>query len=100
MPRYAQFNVTKCNGECEQGDRYRFRVISAAVERKCALKVSVDQHDLKIIATDGASIKPFTAKSFIIFNAERYDFVLAADREPSNYWIRVTVSFISLSVLS
>ena len=94
VPRYAQFNVSEGHdGNCKAGNGYRFRVISAAVARKCALKVSVDQHDLTIIATDGASIEPYTAKSIVIFNAERYDFVLRADKKPDNYWIRVTVRY-------
>ena len=97
VPRYAQFNVTEGHGgNCRAGNRYRFRLISAAVARKCALKVSIDQHDLTIIATDGASTKPFTAKSFVIFNAERYDFVLTADQDPGNYWIRVRVRLLPL----
>ena len=60
------------------------------------MRVSVDNHTLQIIATDGASTKPYATRYFAIWNAERYDFVLNADQEPENYWMRVTVRFITL----
>lgn len=84
VPRYSQFNV-------ESGKRFRFRVISTAVARGCGLRVSVDDHTMSIIATDGASIKPYRTSHFVIWNAERYDFVLEANQISGNYWMRVTV---------
>ncbi len=85
IPRYAQFNVSK-------GQKYRFRTIAGMAARKCSVRVSIDNHNLVIIATDGAPTKPFTCKSFRIFNAERYDFVLDANQAHGNYWLRVEVS--------
>ncbi len=84
IPRYAQFNVTK-------GQKYRFRTIAGMAARRCRVRVSVDDHNITIIATDGASTKPFTCKSFFMFNAERYDFVLDANQASGNYWLRVEV---------
>ena len=85
LPRYAQFNVTK-------GQKYRFRTIAGMATKRCQVNVSIDDHNITIIATDGTLTKPFTCKSFLMFNAERYDFVLDANQEPGNYWLRVEVS--------
>ncbi len=89
IPRYAQFNVTK-------GHKYRFRTIAGMATKRCQVRVSIDDHNITIIATDGALTKPFTCKSFLMFNAERYDFVLYTNQEPSNYWLRVEVNTINL----
>ena len=48
----------------DYGKRYRFRMISAAP--RCFFKVSIDDHELIVIATDGAPLKPVTVQSFII----------------------------------
>ena len=84
VPKYAQFNVIP-------NKRHRFRVISTAVARNCGFQVSVDQHNLRIIATDGAPTKPFESKSFVLFSADRIDFVLDADQSVGDYWMRVKV---------
>ncbi|XP_035663347.1 L-ascorbate oxidase-like [Branchiostoma floridae] len=65
---------------------YRFRVISAAM--MFPFRVSVDQHELTLIATDGDRIVEQTAESFIINTGERYDFYITTDQTPGNYWIR------------
>ena len=53
------------------------------------LRVSVDNHTLSIVATDGYDVEPVTVESVIINPGERYDFILTADKESSHYWIRV-----------
>ncbi|XP_012944262.1 laccase-1 [Aplysia californica] len=70
--------------------KYRFRVISNGI-LNCPVQVSVDDHTMMIIASDGNSFQPFVADSFNIFAGERYDFVLYADKVSPlrNYWIRV-----------
>ena len=55
------------------------------------LKVSIDNHDLHIIATDGHRVDPVTVQAVIIQPGERYDFWIEA-RDPTlarNYWICV-----------
>lgn len=74
------YNVTK-------NKRYRFRVIGAGLI--VPLRVSVDNHTLSIVATDGYDVEPVTVESVIINPGERYDFILTADKESSHYWIRV-----------
>lgn len=70
------------------GLRYRFRVIGAA-GNSCAFVVSIDDHQLKVIAMDGAPVAPFDVDRITVFSGERFDFVIAADQPPTNYWIRV-----------
>lgn len=67
--------------------RYRFRVISNGIQN-CPIKISIDSHVIKIIATDGTPIEPIDVDSFNIFAGERYDFVLETSKAVSSYWIR------------
>lgn len=50
--------------------------------------MSVDNHNLTIIATDGENVEPIEAESLISLAGERFDFVLDANQEVKNYWIR------------
>ncbi|XP_041972453.1 laccase-4-like [Aricia agestis] len=76
----ARFNV-------EQGYKYRFRVINAEF-LNCPIELSVDGHNITIIASDGYDLQPITATSLVTYAGERYDFVLDANQEIDNYWIR------------
>ncbi|XP_066919627.1 uncharacterized protein [Clytia hemisphaerica] len=73
--------------EVEQNKKYRFRVINVGTMYQ--LRVSVDDHKLSVMATDGFDIKPWEVQSFIINPGERYDFMLTANQKVDNYWIRV-----------
>ncbi|XP_045202845.2 uncharacterized protein LOC123556306 [Mercenaria mercenaria] len=75
------FHVTR-------GKRYRFRVISAAT-MNCPIQVSVDEHTVTMIASDGGAFEKIDVDSFTIFAGERYDFVLNASMPVDNYWIRL-----------
>ncbi|XP_069141451.1 uncharacterized protein [Argopecten irradians] len=70
----------------KRGMRYRFRVINADILHP--FRVSVDNHLISVVATDGYDIQPIIAESFILHSGERYDFVLTADQPDGNYWIR------------
>ncbi|KAK3605830.1 hypothetical protein CHS0354_002467 [Potamilus streckersoni] len=72
--------------EVEQGKDYRFRVIAAGV--LYPFRISVDNHPLKIVASDGYDLDLVEAESFIINPGERFDFVITANQTVSNYWIR------------
>ena len=56
--------------EVEQGKRYRFRVISNGVVL-CPLRISVDNHSLEVIASDGSPVEAFEVESFDIHAGER-----------------------------
>ena len=53
---------------------YRFRLIGA--QSIFAYCVSVDEHKLIVIATDGALVEPMEVDYIIIHSGERYDFLL------------------------
>lgn len=73
----------------EQGKKYRFRVIQAGTIYP--LRVSVDNHSISVVASDGYDVTPVECESIIVNPGERYDFLLTADQPIGNYWIR-TVS--------
>lgn len=70
----------------EQGQQYRFRVIAAG--QLFPWSISIDNHPLTMIATDGFDIEPQIADAFIINTGERYDFVITANQTVDNYYIR------------
>ena len=65
--RLSIFNVSSDN-------TYRFRLIGA--QSIFAYRVSVDEHKLIVIATDGAFLEPMEVDYIIIHSGERYDFLL------------------------
>lgn len=70
----------------KQNTSYRFRVIN--VGALFPFRVSVDNHMLSVIESDGYSIRPTLAESFVINPGERFDFVINANQSVGNYWIR------------
>ncbi|XP_077975451.1 uncharacterized protein LOC120332721 [Styela clava] len=72
----------------ERNKRYRFRTISNAV-LFCPYEITIDGHELNIIASDGADIKPYLVTSLVVHGGERFDFVVNASQDISNYWIRI-----------
>ncbi|CAF0954234.1 unnamed protein product [Brachionus calyciflorus] len=76
------FNVKK-------GFRYRFRLINSAAEN-CLMKLSIDEHKILIISTDGNPIEPIEVDSISLLAGERFDFVLNANNlQLKDFWIRV-----------
>ncbi|XP_076258209.1 uncharacterized protein LOC143195157 [Rhynchophorus ferrugineus] len=96
LGRHRIFDNTDINGtyhtplarfRVEQGYRYRFRLINAGY-LNCPIEVSVDNHTIKVISTDGNDVIPVEAESLVTYAGERFDFVLNADQPKSLYWIR------------
>ena len=50
--------------------------------------ISIDRHNMTIIEADSVNTEPVTVDSIQIFAGQRYSFVLEANTEPGNYWIR------------
>ncbi|BFZ21627.1 hypothetical protein BsWGS_24666 [Bradybaena similaris] len=86
----TSFYTPRASFTVKPGFRYRFRVINSGI-LNCPLQLSIDNHTLTVIASDGSPVKPLARDSFSIFAGERYDFVLAAHTmsTPRNYWIRL-----------
>ncbi|XP_076303578.1 uncharacterized protein LOC143221863 [Lasioglossum baleicum] len=68
--------------------RYRFRFVNAFCTT-CAAELSIQGHNLTVIATDGRPAKPVVVNSIISLAGERYDFVLNANQPPGAYWIQL-----------
>ncbi|KAG7171470.1 Laccase-like [Homarus americanus] len=67
--------------------RYRLRLINTE-GLNCPMVVSVDDHRLTIIASDGDPIVPYVTDSLVMYSGERFDVVLEANQPVDNYWIR------------
>lgn len=72
----------------KKGMRYRFRLAFGAGLKACPIEVSIDHHNLKIIALDGHPINPYDVSSFIFSKGERLDFVLKANQPNGKYMFR------------
>ncbi|XP_038051053.1 oxidoreductase OpS5-like [Patiria miniata] len=73
----------------ERNQRYRFRVIANA-GLECTFQVSVDEHNLTVIASDGAPFQPIQVAALGLSSGERFDFVLNTRQEVGKYWMRIT----------
>ena len=69
-----------------KGSKYRFRVINAGTVN--SMRVSIDDHKLYMIATDGYDTEPLEVESFFINPGERFDFYIIANRPTKSYFIR------------
>ncbi|BFZ08940.1 hypothetical protein BsWGS_11978 [Bradybaena similaris] len=79
----------------QQTASYRFRVIGAG--NLYPYRVSVDEHDIKLLASDGYDLEPINVESFIINPGERYDFEIVANQPSDNYWIRAETLEVNVS---
>jgi len=71
-----------------RGFRYRFRIVNAEY-LNCPIVVSVDNHTLTAINSDGYDIEAMEVGSIVTYSGERFDFVLNANQEVDNYWLRL-----------
>ncbi|CAL7934818.1 unnamed protein product [Xylocopa violacea] len=67
--------------------RHRFRLINAEF-LNCPIEMSIDNHTVRVISTDGRDIEPVEAESLVSYAGERFDFVVETNQNPDNYWIR------------
>ena len=51
-------------------------------------RISIDEHDLTVIASDGYDVKPRKVESLVINPGARFDFLLEANQAVNNYWLR------------
>ena len=70
----------------QPGASHRFRLVHTGAE--FTLEVSIDEHLLNVVSTDGNDVRPVTVHSIIIFPGETVDFTVHADANPGLYWFR------------
>jgi len=80
--KYTSLN----NFNCTKGKRYRFRLIGA--QALYALRFSILEHKLTVIASDGAQIKSINNVDYVIVNTgERYDIVVTCYQRIANWYM-------------
>ncbi|XP_012940646.2 laccase-4 [Aplysia californica] len=70
----------------KKGNSYRFRIIGSG--SLYPFRVSIDNHPLTIVASDGFELEPMVVESIILNPGERYDVILHAIEDAKPYWIR------------
>ncbi|XP_065347467.1 uncharacterized protein LOC135944434 isoform X1 [Cloeon dipterum] len=72
----------------KKGKKYRFRLINSGYNN-CPMELSVDNHTITVISTDGSNLQPIPVDSVVSYAGERFDFVLSANQSIGRYWIRI-----------
>ncbi|KAJ7464453.1 Cu-oxidase-domain-containing protein [Mycena latifolia] len=80
---YAVVPVTK-------GTRYRFRLINMSA--RSVFTVSIDNHTMTVIETDGVATVPNTVNVLDLLAGQRYSVVVTANQPIANYWINTILS--------
>ncbi|XP_029042896.1 laccase-1-like isoform X2 [Osmia bicornis bicornis] len=71
----------------KRNTRYRFRLINAEF-LNCPIELSIDNHTMRILSSDGRDVEPIEAESLVSYAGERFDFVVETNQSIDNYWIR------------
>ncbi|KAF2460474.1 laccase [Lineolata rhizophorae] len=76
--------------QLQQGYKYMLRLINGAVDNN--IRVSLDNHKLKVITNDLVPIVPFTTDWLLIAIGQRYEVIIETDQPIDNYWFRAEVA--------
>ncbi|KAG6909049.1 hypothetical protein DXG01_002201 [Tephrocybe rancida] len=71
--------------EVIHGKRYRLRIINQSARN--VFTVSIDNHPLTIIETDGVATVPHTVDTIDLLAGQRYSVVITANQPIANYWL-------------
>ncbi|XP_071451368.1 uncharacterized protein [Hetaerina americana] len=71
----------------QRGIRHRFRLINAGF-LNCPVQLSVDNHTLLVISSDGGDVKPVKVDSLVSYAGERFDFILVPEWESEEMGIK------------
>ncbi|XP_014230420.1 laccase-1-like [Trichogramma pretiosum] len=71
----------------KQGSRHRFRIMNAEF-LNCPIELSIDNHTLWVVSSDGRDLEPVEARSLVTYAGERFDVIVEMDQAVANYWIR------------
>lgn len=72
----------------KKGGYYRFRIANSGMD--LPFKISIDEHMLHVIASDGNAVTTTTGTHLVVASGETYDVYIKADDSDGsgNYWIR------------
>ena len=68
----------------------RFRVAHTGVS--LPYELTVDDHALTVVATDGYDIKPLKVDIVLVHPGETVDFEITANQTSGKYWVRATTT--------
>ncbi|KAF4532298.1 hypothetical protein B566_EDAN010799 [Ephemera danica] len=88
MSNFSTPVVPLANFTLIPGLRHRFRLINYGF-LNCPMELSIDNHTLLVIASDGEELQPIEVDSLVSYAGERFDFVVTANQTPGSYWLRV-----------
>ncbi|KAJ7192668.1 Cu-oxidase-domain-containing protein [Mycena pura] len=71
------------------GKRYRFRLVSLSIRGNFI--VSIDNHTMTVIETDGVATVPHEVNILNIHAGQRYSLVVTANQPVGNYWINAFI---------
>lgn len=54
----------------------------------CPIEISVDNHTLTVINSDGFDFEPVQVESIVLHSGERFDFIINANQRNDLYWMR------------
>ncbi|KAK4554600.1 laccase, multicopper oxidase, benzenediol:oxygen oxidorectuctase [Recurvomyces mirabilis] len=72
-----------------QGKKHRVRLMNTAVDNHFV--VSLDGHQMQVIASDFVPVEPFLVDTLFIGIGQRYDVIITADQSPGAYWFRADI---------
>jgi len=70
------------------GKRHKLRIINTSAENHFIL--TLDKHDMTIVAMDFVPVNSFTTKSIFVAIGQRYDVTIDASQATSAYWFNAT----------
>ncbi|XP_042006131.1 laccase-15-like [Salvia splendens] len=69
----------------EHGKRYLIRMVNAVMDNIMFFRIA--GHNVTIVGSDGAYLKPFTSNYIAISPGQTIDFLFVADQNPSHYYM-------------
>ena len=70
----------------QSGKKHRMRFINSAIDT--SFKLSLDDHNMTVIAMDFVPVVPFSIDVLDITMGQRYDVIIEADQTATDYWFR------------
>ena len=70
------------------GSACRFRIVHTGLD--ASLQISIDEHQLAVVSSDGNDVTPAVVDVLMIHPGETFDVEVRLDRPVDNYWFRVS----------
>lgn len=88
LPTETDINIPLAEFHVKQGFKYLIRSINAEF-LNCPVEISVDDHNITVISSDGYNIEPVEVSTIVTYAGERFDFIINANQPIGVYWMRI-----------